>query len=218
MLRIKSFWKKALILSSGVLILGSIGLAIRPDRELRFSRIVFSTLSTEHLERHMGAVNRWPQWFYSLASAKILGPESEKPLEKGDLIQLNFDPKKGPWKRFELQAKVISHIPGKEISIELLDDSSGRLTRLFDPIQWKISLEPNPTPSMTGPEGQKFATLIRGTCSAKTKHWRARLIGSLAETILMNQIFYPNLFKLAELIRPFEVDDPRSLSPSLLSR
>jgi hypothetical protein len=193
------------LLGATVLLLSSY--ANGPDRELSLSRVIPSDLTTGHLDRQISSLTRWPQWFYSLKEAKA-DPSSPAPslLKKGDVITLAMDPKKGPSKCFSLKAEVTEYRPAHSLSLKIIDDSSHRLTLLFDRLEWKIELEPKPS----------GGSWIRSTAIAHTHHWRSRLFGAIAEKILMHQVFYPNVLKLATLMQPFSVDSLEA--PPLFSR
>lgn len=182
--------------------IGVIGLVQSPDRELHFSREIPSRFESVRLGRNLSAISRWPQWFYSLA--EVTSSSQSDPLQKGAILTLKMDPKKGKRKQFDLTFVVTDVVPEKSIQLKLIDDSSQRLTHLFDHIEWKIEIE-------SAPNG----TRLKGSAVAHTHHWRARLLGGIAERILMNQIFYPNLVRLAELRQPFSAElTPESLGLS----
>lgn len=166
------------------------------NHTLQLVREIPTKLHPERLERNISSLTRWPQWFYSLTEAKMVSPHSE--LKKGSLIRFQMDPKKGEKKKFILFAEVEEYQPGQILKLKITDDSSGRLTRIFDQIEWTIQFHSTPK-----------GTVIRGIATARTKHWRSRLFGQIAEKILMNQIFYPNLLKLSELRWPFSVEVPQ---------
>ncbi|MBI2711936.1 MAG: hypothetical protein HYX41_03585 [Bdellovibrio sp.] len=191
------------LLGLGVLFLGMA--AQGPDLDMKFVREIPSKLSPERLEYNISSTTRWPQWFYSVANVKVLNPQSPSEqaytITEGSRLSFQMDPGKGLHKKFELIAKVIKYVPGKVLSLEVEGDSTHRLSSIFEKITWTIHLVPNPN-------GKELGTLIRGEASAKTRHWRSRLLGRIAERVVMNQIFYPNLIKLAELRQPFSADSP----------
>jgi hypothetical protein len=171
--------------------------ATGPDRELHFVREVYSNLDPQRLDRNLSAVNRWPQWFYSASTVRILD-EAVAPgatLKKGALIRFSMNQQKPARKRFELTAEVIDYAPAQRLELKILKDSSGRLDRLFKSMVWKISVEPRNTGS-----------LIHAEAVAQTRSWRSRLFGGISERILMNQTFYPDVLKLSELKQPFSLD------------
>jgi hypothetical protein len=197
----------SLALTFGVFGLALTLIAQGPDRELQFLREVPSQLDPERIDRNISAVSRWPQWFYSTADVQIQNPDKNAPhlIQPGSLLTIQIDPHKGERKRFQMKAEVLEYQPQKEIRMKILSDSSGRLTHAFDDIEWSIHLQPQGT-----------GTLIQGKVRVHTKHWRSRLFGKISEKILLNQIFYPNLVKLAELKQPFSMDSgpqPNLYSP-----
>lgn len=198
MQRLRSFHFKTLlgilIFSSGLTLFSLI--ACGPNQELHFTREVKSKLDPTRLDRNLSSTTRWPQWFYSLSEVQSPGAPLPK-VEKGSILELQMDPKKGQSKKFKLTAEVTEYRPGELIQLKILDDSTGKLTRLFDTLEWKVEFLPNDQGS-----------LIRGTAKAHTRHWRSRFFGRIAERILMNQVFYPNLIKLSELRQPFSVEVP----------
>jgi hypothetical protein len=166
-----------------------------------FSSVELFQLSPDRLDRNISSVTRWPQWFFSLAEVQILNPQTppQKTIEKGSLLSLAIDPKKGLKKKFNITVEVLHYSPGKDLHLKILKDSSGRLTRLFDSLEWIIHFQPKDSGS-----------LIQGTVTAHTCHWKSRLFGKIAEKIILHQVFYPNIVKLAELKQPFSVDSPES--------
>ena len=107
-----------------------------------------------------------------------------------------MDPGKALRKKFDLTVQVLEYKRGRFLHLKVLSDSSGRLTQVFDRIEWTVEIQPKPN----------GGSLIRGTAVAHTCHWRSRLFGKLTERIVMNQVFYPNLMKLSELKQPFSAD------------
>lgn len=188
--------KQIAAIISAILLVDLIWTGIGNNQTLQLVREIPSKLNSERLDRNISSLSRWPQWFYSLTEAKMVSPHSK--LKKGSQVQFQMDPKKGEKKKFILFAEVEEYKPGQILKLKITDDSSGRLTRIFDWIEWTIQFD-------STPEG----TVIRGIATAHTKHWRSRLLGHIAEKILMNQIFYPNLLKLSELRWPFSVEVPQ---------
>jgi hypothetical protein len=199
----KYHFKKVLILSLLTCVAVLISFAQGPDQVLSFSRMVPSSLDPERIDRNISAVTRWPQWFFSTAEVKILDSSNQavssevQTIQDGSLLKIRIDPKKGERKKFELTAKVVNYLPGKKLDLALVEDSTGRLTRLFDHLNWNIELIQT-----------EKGTHIRETTTATTRHWKSRLFGRIAEKILLNQVSYPNILKLAELKQPFSVDSP----------
>jgi len=179
-----------------------------PDFDLSFSREVPSELSPARLDRNLFSLARWPQWFFNLSDATVLnvdpqgGPEQDKIIRPGSLIKLTVDTQKTLAKNFFLTAQVLEYRPGQILRIQIVDDSSGRFPELFSIVEWKIEFLP-----------KGDGSVIRGSAIARTKHWRARLFGRMAEKILMYQLFYPDLMKLSELKQPFSSGLDPQLKP-----
>ncbi len=197
--------------------------ALAPDYQLSFTRSMPSKLDRAALNRQISSTHRWPNWFYSLQQVKVIDPATSQPspqvssldvaatspadetthadlslVQAGQLLQLDFDPNRGTSKKFFLWVQVVEWIPESKLSFRVIKDSTGRLTHLLSDLRWEVTLEPK-----TGGTG----TQITGHATAMTHHWRARFLGSFAEKILMHQVFYPNILKLAELEQPFSLDE-----------
>lgn len=193
-----------------------------PDLDLHFVRDVPTDLSPSRLDRNISAITRWPQWFFNLEKVTMDHPTPSTQLtkshpvshlitaldhqmiQKGSKVIFHIDPHKGLHNQFDLTAEVTEYIPGQTVGMKILKDSSGRLNRLFDSLSWKIEILP-----------ESHGSLIRGIATAHTSHWRSRLFGRIAGRVLMNQVFYPDLVKLAELKQPFSVEAPALNSPSI---
>ena len=167
--------------------------ARKPDFDLQFSREIPSDLSSERLFRNISYVNRWPQWFYHLDGVE--GIHEGAPLRPGSLLVMKMNPHKGINKPFDLSAEVIRYVPNNQLSLKILNDSTGRMSQLFESLEWNIELIENLKGS---------GSLIRGTSRARTRNWRSRFLGRISEKILMNQTFHPDLMKLSELRRPYQ--------------
>jgi hypothetical protein len=166
-----------------------------PDLSLDFSREAHSKLDPSLLARKMENVSEWKTWFHSTRSVQVVDSQNhplaptEQVAREGALLEIQIDPGKGARKRFQLAARINRYIPGQLLEIQVLDDSKGKLPRLFKNVTWRIELLPQAE--------QEKGVLIRGTEEAHTTHWRSRLFGRIAPKILLNQIFYPNLLILA---------------------
>lgn len=194
-------FRRFLGISLGLMPLGLfISFATSPDFDLHFKREVPSRLSGARLDRNIASLGRWRQWFYHLDQVENINPRlgmNADEFEKNSLLRLKIDPKKGERKKFELIMKVADYEPGKNLRLELVEDSSGRLTRIFQQVRWAIHFEPS-----------KEGTLIQAESQARTQHWKGRLFGKLSERIVMNQTFYPNLLKLSDLRQPYSFVAP----------
>ncbi len=188
----RGFWGGLFVLAFGSITLYCAALAQGPDRELTFTREVVSQFSIDHFEPFIANLSQWPKWHYSLSEAKAMDSSrkelSTQKLQAKMQVRLKLVPPNRPWKKFEVLLSVLEYDPGRFLHLALLEDSSGRLTTLFDRLEWKIKWIP---------EGS--GTLIQGSLLAHTSHWRSRLFGALAQRILLNQLFYPDLIKMGNL-------------------
>ena len=191
---------KALLVSA--VLLGCAGaycasIADGPDFDIAMIRNIPSKLSVGYLDQVIGSLNTWPSWFHAgntIDEVDFRGlpyPKSTQKIETHGLLRLGMDTRTGMRDRFDITVLVLEYSPGKKIRMRVLSDSKKKLTALFDDIEWEIDLLPQTTGS-----------LILGTVRAHTRQWRARLFGKLVPNIILNQIFYPNLFVLAEINNP----------------
>lgn len=162
-------------------------LARGPDRALSFERTVpFSDAARARAIRTVGDPQTWSEWFYSTASVEApQGLRAEAPLT------LQIDPHKGEWKKFRVYLEVQSwehSAEGARLKLRVKNDSKGRIAKQFADVEWTIEVAPGK---------------LTGRARARTLTWRSRLMSRLSERIVMNQLFYPNLMRLAEtLTRP----------------
>lgn len=203
--RRRGFYGGLFVLGLGSFALYCASLARSPDQVVEFSREVQSPLPAETLGRALHVLENWPRWHYNMLQARSIDARG---VELGQydqfaaphaLLHLKMEPPKKQWKRFELFGEVLEYRPNRLIRVRLSRDTSGRLTELFRPLEWTIELIPN-----------EKGTRIRGTLRGRTAHWRARFFANFAgvtQRILMHQIFYPDLQKLADL------SDPKDLVP-----
>lgn len=169
------------------------------DFEIVWHRDVPSAHTPEELGQALEDLELWPVFHHSLKSASL----------EGETIRYEIEPFKKEWKRFEMTGKVTERIPGRKLAVELQEDSTGRLTRLFDGYRWSVEIEEAPAEI----QARGFKTLIRGTAVAHTANWRGRLFGKLSPRILMNQVFYVDLVKFGTLARQIEAKK-ENLAPS----
>lgn len=169
-----------------------------PEKELHFHRETRSSSSIELLEQALQQTSLWPKWFYSLEKVTEVTSNAQEtavssPLTPGKTLRLYFNDRKSPWSAMQITVQVLESAPTR-IILKILSDSKGKLTRLFDRLEWEIELQP--VPSSSDPS---HATLVIGKAFGHTSHWRSRLIGTLTEKIIMNQVFHPNVMQLAQI-------------------
>jgi hypothetical protein len=161
-----------------------------PDCALTFDRVMHSDEAPEELAYKLGHYSEWPKWFHSLARVQAL--DGAVTAQTNALIKLEFDPHKGPSKRFEINARITEFVPGKKLSIHILNESSGKIAKMFSDLDWTVELT--------------AANEIIGHERAETAGARARFFGRVASRILLNQTFYPDVITLATPARPQPVD------------
>src|SRR5262249_8511249 len=122
-------------------------------------------------------------------------PNALQRIQQGSVVRMDFVPPQQNWKKFELVTEIAQFIPNKELKVRLRLDQRGKITALFSELSWKIELEPRA-------DGH---TLVRGSITGHTASARARILAGLAKRILMNQVFYVDIQKLAEITQPHGV-------------
>lgn len=170
--------------------------SLTASREISMVREYLSPRSIDDLERSIENFQQWPHWHVWTRSV-----ESSTPAPQADsMVRFKIEPPDKPWKRFELQARITRFVPRKILELQLLSDSTGKITRMLSDILWRIELEP-------ASPGQ---TLIRATVSARTQGVRSGLLAVLVPRILLNQVLYADLDELAGL-KPHLPDESRPL-------
>lgn len=177
------FYGGFLVLLLGTLTLGFVAVANGPDKMIRHERRVPSPAEAARLGQELGNPEGWTNWFHSLIEVQFTPP-----FHAGSTLKLIVDSRKNPWSRFELRVKVTEFEPGRRLKLSILEDSKGKITALFDRLEWTVAIEP-----------AEKGSIITGITEAHTRNWRARLFGTIAKNILLHQAYYPNLIKLAEL-------------------
>lgn len=172
-------------------------IASGPDYTLGFDRQVESRLPESRLVDAFMKVTDWPSWFSAVVKAQVIDasdhplPASQQIASKGAMILLRVDSGRGLEKPFDLMLQVTRIIPGRMLELRVLDDSSGRLFHYFDSILWRLDLQ----------QEDDGRTRILGNESVRTANWRSRIFGRIAGRIMMSQIFYPDLIKLADPVQ-----------------
>jgi hypothetical protein len=165
-------------------------LARGPDTLLTFERVAHSEQAPEELSYRLENFQEWPKWFHSLSVAQALdGSSKAKP---GQAVKLVIDPHKGPSRKFEILGQITECVPGRKLSIHLLSESSGKISRMFSSVDWDVELTPSND--------------VVGRERVRTQSGRARFFGRVAPKILLNQIFYPDIIALAAIAMPQPVD------------
>lgn len=166
-----------------------------PDLDLYYERTIPCRLNLGDLNRSLGQISEWQKWNYHLLEAKPVEKSSSE-LKSGDLIELTFKDRRIPWKRIHWKIKVIQFKPQSVLEVQLLEDSSLKITKLFEDFSWKIEISRAEHLEKT-PEGQTAPTQIKVSLRAKTHAMRARFYGRLSKTAILNQALPVDLEALA---------------------
>ncbi len=189
--------------------------ANRPNFDIQWDRNVPSTHTVEELSAALEDLTVWPVFHHSLKEAFVLENTAQDPtqgtkvLKSGKTLLYKIEPMTRPWKRFDMQGLITEHVPGKKLALKLTDDSTKRLTRLFDTFDWSIEI----LPADEDLKRRGYQSVIRGETHARTAHWRGRLFGKISPNILMNQVYYVDLVKMGTLTRQLEAAK-ENLAPS----
>ena len=196
--------KKILVKVFGVSLLISAVIALLglgADHELSLTREVDSELSVEILDKSIRNLNNWALWHYDLQETKALDGRGEpysmrdQTALTGEWLRLWFVPTAKEWKRFQIEAEILEYTPKTRLIVHFTSDSKGKISKLFSSLIWKVELEP-----------RSGGTHIRAEIRGMTQGWRARFFGRVAERILMNQVLFVNVQKLAELKQPLNLN------------
>lgn len=180
----------------------SIWASNRPNFETRWERNVPSLHTVEELGQALENLDEWPVFHHSLKEAFVLdadGTESKK-LKIHSQLVYKIEPATKQWKRFVMQGEILDYEPGKKLSVRLSEDSTHRLTNLFDFYEWSLEI----LPATEAMKARGFKSMIHGESQAHTSHWRGRLFGTVSPKILMNQVYYVDLVKMGTLSRQVE--------------
>ena len=166
-----------------------------PNHRIRLDREAVSERSIEQLGRSLSRYRRWNQWHHQVVDVRLVGQGPETEIAVGSIVRFQVEPKGKPWKKFELDAKVERYEPNHLIRLKLIRDSTNRILEQFDELSWEISFEEQPT--LGGASPGTHTTQIHGSVEGFTRNWRSRLFSRIAPRILMNQVFYVDIFRLA---------------------
>lgn len=181
-----------------------------PDRDLTLLRVFPSDNSPELLGKMLDSLHTWPAWHHDVEKVEVTDVTGEAASIKDQFLGLGvplrftLEPKQQSWRKYTIETKVIAYDPGHSVQLELVHDSTGKMEKLFKNYQWRIEILP--------PESGKTGARVQGQAFATTRSWRGRVLGALAEKILMYQSYYPDLLQLVKLTP--EVLDPKIPLPS----
>jgi hypothetical protein len=180
-----------------LLFLGSaLWLALPPDEEFEMERVAPATVSSEVLGESLLRLTAWPLWHHHLKKVSLLNvsgepyPESEQRATPGGMLRFEFENPEKTWKHFTLDAEIVAYEPEKLLKIRVLRDSTARITRLAQGLEWQIQVQ-------NSEQGAEVRALVR----MKSQNWRGRLLGRMTRKILLNQLLKVDVVKLAHLKR-----------------
>jgi len=179
-------------------------LARGPNFELAWAREVPSKETVEAVAAGYRDTRNWPVFHHALKKVSLF--DNGKPVEgferiiPGMTAIFVIEPKDKQWKRFEIKAEVLPPKPGEAFRFRMLEESSGKTTRLLDGLEWWFGVRP-------ATEAEKKSGNLSytvGGATAFTKTGRARFLGRLSPKILMNQIYPVDLVRLANFTTNLE--------------
>lgn len=162
---------------------------VAEDETITLERNLPLKRSYSSLQQDFNQYENWLHWIKAakaiekLDSSGIPMPAAGEP-HVGDKIRILIVPDKKEWKRFTIELQVLEFDLNHHLKLKLLSDSTQKLTRLLQDLQWEVNI--------------LNEKIIQGFCKAKTQSARSRILAMLASRILLNQVFYVDLIKLAE--------------------
>ncbi len=168
-----------------------------PDFPVEWTREVPSKEAVSALMPALRDTRNFPIFHHALKGITLF--ENGKPIETYDRITpgmtavFGIEPKAKEWKRFEIRAEVLPPKAGETLRFRMLEESTGKTTRLVDGFEWWVGVRPATA------EEAKHGNLsyVFGGATAVTKNGRARFFGRIAPKILMNQLYQIDLVRLA---------------------
>ncbi len=175
-----------------------------PDFPIEWSREVPSKEAPSALLPALRDTRNFPIFHHALKGVALL--ENGKAVETYDRIApgmtavFGIEPKAKEWKRFEIRAEVLPPKPGESLRFRMLEESTGKTTRLLDGFEWWVGVRP----ATAAEEKTGNLSYVFGGASARTKTARARFFGRFAPKILMNQLYQIDLVRLANFTANIE--------------
>jgi hypothetical protein len=170
-----------------------------PDFQVHFERQVVSQVPPQSLAKSVDHIINWADWHFNTRQVQatdatgMVYSAKDQTLMRGSLLRFSMEPPKKEWKRFFIQALVTDYEPGRLFTVRLVEETKGRISQLFSNLQWTVEFLPSK-------DGR--TTLIYGRASALTLSRRARFFSRIAPRVVMNQVFYPDLERLARIEFP----------------
>lgn len=175
-----------------------------PDFQVEWNREVPSKETVSSLLPALRDTRNFPIFHHALKGVALF--EEGRPVETYDRVApgmtaaFGIEPKAKEWKRFEIRAEVLPPKPGEALRFRLLEESTGKTTRVVDDFEWWIGVRAaNPDEAKRG-----YSSSVFGGASGRTKNARARFFGRVAPKILMNQLYQIDLVRLANFTENME--------------
>ena len=179
-------------------------LARGPNFAVEWSREVPSKEAVSAILPALRDTRNWPIFHHALKSVALF--ENGRPVEGFDRVVpgmtavFAIEPKGKQWKRFDIKAEVLAPKPGELLRFRMLEESSGKTTRILDGFEWWVGVR-EATPAEAKYGNLAYTT---GGASAVTKTARARFFGRLSPKIVMNQLYQIDLVRLANFTANME--------------
>lgn len=171
----------------------------RSDFSLSLNRAVPSYETEAVLGKALFNLSDWPVFVRGLKTVTIFSDESksatQEQLAVGAVANLLIEPPGKEWKRFHVDLLVLEVDPDRLVRFRFLADSSGKMNHLAGDLEWRIQIEP----ASLKDKQRGYQSRVIGSLSGVTESPRARFFGTLSERILLNQIFFFDLIKLASV-------------------
>ncbi|MBC7386561.1 MAG: hypothetical protein H7301_10440 [Cryobacterium sp.] len=175
-----------------------------PDYQIQWSRQVPSKLSASELSGALLDTRNWTAFHHALKSVKLYRGETPvknpQEIEKGMIAVFEIEPTGREWKRYRVRSEITEVVPGVKLGFKLLEDSTGKTTRMIDGLEWSVSVGENAYDKSAGHSDLRAAGypgVAMGEAKAFTLNRRARFFGRYAAKIFMNQIYQIDLVRLA---------------------
>ncbi len=186
---------------------------VRSDFRVQLKRTVPSYESETSLGEELFNLADWPVFVRGLKRAVVRAEDGselrEQKLTVGATLRLEIEPPGKEWKRFTVDFLILEIDPNKSFRLRFTKDSSGKMDQLFSELEWTLRIEP----ALMGQKEKNILSGVFGELTGVTYSKRSRFFGTLSEKILLNQIFFFDLIKLASVSHQKELK-AQNLAPS----
>ena len=183
-------------LGAAILYLASVLGSGRP-MEFTLTQEVRTSLPPSTLQRSMEILANWPQWHRGVELAQSLDlrrepySQMDQILEPGALIRLQFKAQ-GDGPAPHLIFRVDRYASLYELTLKLLEDSTGSIPAQFEEVGWTLSF---PSPDR-----------IRLEVKARPATFKSKLLCLIAKPLVLVNLRIPQIERLAELKQPLGRD------------